>query len=814
MQVTHVNDHITHTVIGGGEAIEFGISSSAEFYNILSSTLYKDQILAVVREGLCNAWDAHIEAGTTHIPIEITLEDGVFSIKDSGKGIHKNDIGPIYCVYGNSTKKNDGNQTGGFGLGCKSPYAYVDHFEVISCHEGVKTIYSMSKSSPKTGKPGAVPIASFPTEDTGLQVSIRIKNVADHGRFYNLIQRIVYNGGMNANLNGKKLPTIPFDTSKSNYVLTTKKDILDNMTNIMVRYGNVIYPVDNADGIKDLVKEVAIHLTKISQGNFYHLILQAPPHSIAVTPSRESLSMQEHTVATINSLLSGFMKDVKANFEQECRVQAKQYITIAVKEKNIPDLLDCRFETLPGVKSVERPLFISDIETQAKLMMSRMYPDKLEFRKWDLRERLTGMAADGQLDRGMVQSYLQELDKVKRPYYSHQFHNTDGDKSNWLVRRVIAPIMAKLQEAKMPTHALSVYDPNDLSSDDRTNLAPATKSRIRHMFCALPYLRNIVVLSCSRLNITERLYYKHPVFKELGNFPGFLLYHVGQKKVDKDAARAFWAKSGMVVVDIIDRQDYEPKRELPPPKTKEEKQAKLGLAKMSCFLIPESKGINVRRWRADGVERTTNPECVVQVMLDRNSLDSHLNGASAHTTRLLVDLFGDVCGVVPASNILQKYVKQGVPTLKEYMVKKLKERFATPAFQKYFTGCFERVVDDFTDEDDAPTSFLEMVYKTPELQQYFGIPAPLSKEDRKYMNLFMTYRIGNDYYYPEWVVEIWKEIDKIPLDPVNDMVRKKLKGNSLLNIINFEKIKQVLSSKKTTPAERKKTIEAIITIIQ
>ena len=47
MQVTHVNDHVTNAIIGGGQAVEFGISSSAEFYNILSSTLYKDQILAV-----------------------------------------------------------------------------------------------------------------------------------------------------------------------------------------------------------------------------------------------------------------------------------------------------------------------------------------------------------------------------------------------------------------------------------------------------------------------------------------------------------------------------------------------------------------------------------------------------------------------------------------------------------------------------------------------------------------------------------------------------------------------------------------------
>lgn len=57
MQVSQVNDHISHAVIGGMAPINFSISNSAEFFHILSSTLYSDQILAVVREVLCNAWD-------------------------------------------------------------------------------------------------------------------------------------------------------------------------------------------------------------------------------------------------------------------------------------------------------------------------------------------------------------------------------------------------------------------------------------------------------------------------------------------------------------------------------------------------------------------------------------------------------------------------------------------------------------------------------------------------------------------------------------------------------------------------------------
>ena len=55
MLVTDEQSHVTDAVIGGGQTMYFGISNNAEFFQILSSSLYSDQILAVVREVLCNA---------------------------------------------------------------------------------------------------------------------------------------------------------------------------------------------------------------------------------------------------------------------------------------------------------------------------------------------------------------------------------------------------------------------------------------------------------------------------------------------------------------------------------------------------------------------------------------------------------------------------------------------------------------------------------------------------------------------------------------------------------------------------------------
>src|SRR5690606_14046504 len=183
MLVAHQDDRITHAVIGGKKAINFGISDDPAFFQILSSALYKDPMLAMVRETICNAWDAHIENECTDRPIQITLDDDYLIIKDFGKGIPDNLIGPIYAIYGASTKKNDGRQTGGFGLGCKSPFAYTDHFEVTSCHGGMKTIYNISKSSAGVqGKPTIIPIASFPSNETGIQVKIPLDPMKNNFR--------------------------------------------------------------------------------------------------------------------------------------------------------------------------------------------------------------------------------------------------------------------------------------------------------------------------------------------------------------------------------------------------------------------------------------------------------------------------------------------------------------------------------------------------------------------------------------------------------------------------------------------------------
>ena len=58
---------------GLGEGNAFTIQASAKAFEVLSSNLYQNKILAVIREITCNAADAHASVGKPLTSIEVNL---------------------------------------------------------------------------------------------------------------------------------------------------------------------------------------------------------------------------------------------------------------------------------------------------------------------------------------------------------------------------------------------------------------------------------------------------------------------------------------------------------------------------------------------------------------------------------------------------------------------------------------------------------------------------------------------------------------------------------------------------------------------
>lgn len=303
MQVSQREDHITHAVIGGQESISMGMSSDAALMHIFSSTLYTYPDLAAIREPICNGWDAHINAGKTDIPMEISITSDRISIRDFGKGIPHDNIGSIYGVYGNSTKRDDSTVTGGFGLGSKAPFAYTDNFEVISNCEGVKTVYRVSKSWMELGgKPSINKIVSVPTEETGITVSFTLKP-GDSGKIRRIVEEVLILGEIKAKINGgEQVATLPLEESPTGYIISSFVGTIHSVINL--RYGNVVYPIPVHETYAEQWNTVKRAIGNLWSGA--NITFLANPDTVSIAPNREALILTDSTLKTVVEMLAKF----------------------------------------------------------------------------------------------------------------------------------------------------------------------------------------------------------------------------------------------------------------------------------------------------------------------------------------------------------------------------------------------------------------------------------------------------------------------------------------------------------------------------
>ncbi len=113
----------------------FDIGNKRVVFNILRHKMYSRPIYVICQEIMSNSRDANREIGRGEIPIEVALPNNLsdqIQFKDNGPGITPDRMQNVYLQYGNSTKRDDNTQTGGFGLGAKTPFAYTDSFNIVT----------------------------------------------------------------------------------------------------------------------------------------------------------------------------------------------------------------------------------------------------------------------------------------------------------------------------------------------------------------------------------------------------------------------------------------------------------------------------------------------------------------------------------------------------------------------------------------------------------------------------------------------------------------------------------------------------------
>lgn len=317
----------------------FGITDSAIFLHNLSDTLYQNKLLAAIREPICNAWDAHVDAGIPEVPIDIYFTEFDLVIKDYGKGIPSDIFHNVFGVYGYSTKNEDNTQTGGFGLGCKAPFAYSDTFSVTSSNNGTRTVYSISKTSAIGGKPSITVMVQMPTTETGIEIRIPyIKE--DKNKIREYVEQTAMYSQQKINFRDDEdsenviLPNVisDLDVEDFGYIIGDCSVGEKPLSELNILYSNVLYPVET-ENLSEATKSALSNLESSFQTDSTHLnnlVFRADPGNVYVTPSRESLSYQEQTIDYIEGM-------VLKIFDEVCKLNHNAKLNSLIEEtfKNI-----------------------------------------------------------------------------------------------------------------------------------------------------------------------------------------------------------------------------------------------------------------------------------------------------------------------------------------------------------------------------------------------------------------------------------------------------------------------------------------------
>jgi len=280
------------------EGKQFSIDSSNSFiFDLLRSKIYENPIAAICRELCANARDANRSVGKDNVPIEVTLPTNLnafFKVKDEGPGISPDIIENVFIKYAASTKRDKDNQTGGFGLGAKTPFAYKDSFTIITVVDGVKYQYLCYIDETKIGKISLLD-KSDTDEPSGTEIIVAVNNY-DFEAFKNAFIKSVFYWDVKPKANVSLAD--PF------YIIKKEKWSLESRaTN---GYINLLI-----DGISYSTNFIRPDIRNV---NF---LFHFKRDDVSLTPSREYLHLDEKTKIALNDRLVLLKEELKQELENE-----------------------------------------------------------------------------------------------------------------------------------------------------------------------------------------------------------------------------------------------------------------------------------------------------------------------------------------------------------------------------------------------------------------------------------------------------------------------------------------------------------------
>lgn len=294
----------------------FSIKTTAKAFDILSSGLYTDPKLAIVRELSCNAYDAHVAAGRADVAFEIHLPNNLepwFHVRDFGIGLSDDDVMQLYTTYFESTKSNSNDFIGALGLGSKSPFSYTKAFEVMSRFNGMRRTYSVFIN--EHGVPSIARLGEIATDEhNGLEVRITIAQ-SDWYEFNQKTAKALRWFPVKPNVVGQPnfaWPEMAKERLEGEGWKMFEKSFVDDYSKMTAVQGNVAYKVD--------ISKLDLNRSDQKILESSHVVGFFDIGDLEVAANREEIRYDERSkaalVAKIEGVRAGVLKSIEDSVKE------------------------------------------------------------------------------------------------------------------------------------------------------------------------------------------------------------------------------------------------------------------------------------------------------------------------------------------------------------------------------------------------------------------------------------------------------------------------------------------------------------------
>ncbi|MDC7249132.1 MAG: ATP-binding protein [Sphaerochaetaceae bacterium] len=292
-------------IIGAKKEQSFSVDdSNPVIFDILRNKMYSNKIGAICREVSSNSRDANREAGRGDIPIEIefTATNNIYNIgdtciifRDFGIGISPDRMENVFLKYAASTKRTSNAQTGGFGLGAKTPFAYTDSFIIkTTCDvDGERWQYTYNAIIDRTGKGKMITLDEVLSEDpTGTEIIVPIVTTNDRSEFEKECYRATaYWENVNyINFIRQKPDVEPIYSGNGFTIVNNNSDMFGYNVPYIGLIDGIPYPVKPSSHPNGL-------------GSDFHILIDIDLDKITINANRESIQDDEETTEYLNGIV-------------------------------------------------------------------------------------------------------------------------------------------------------------------------------------------------------------------------------------------------------------------------------------------------------------------------------------------------------------------------------------------------------------------------------------------------------------------------------------------------------------------------------